>query len=31
MSTESYIGKSPTYGIFQRQDFTATGTGNALA
>ena len=28
MSTESYIGKSPTYGIFQRQDFTATGTGS---
>jgi len=28
MSTESYIGKSPTYGIFQRQEFTATGTGS---
>ena len=28
MSTESYIGKSPVYGIFQKQDFTASGTGS---
>jgi len=27
MSTESYIGKSPVYGIFQKQDFTADGSG----
>lgn len=26
MSTESYIGKSPVYGIFQKQDFTADGS-----